>query len=284
MNEEKELELKRIWEKMARTLSPEEVVFGPPGKKWSRSQDFETFSDLRSFLGITETDIILDLGCGPLARSEVQFGLTGNAIVGADISGTTLRKANETIKKSGLKTTVEFVQADAEYLPFKEGTFDVALSIGVISHLPSMKSVKKTLMEMRRILRLGGKIYTTWLLNLYSLWCIQEAAKFALAGPDREQHLKFHGLPEISKVFIESRLRILRIRYGILVWKLVIFYPHLPAFIQRRIKTVVNAINKFHEKHPLFSFFSRSFEVTAQKTNRGYDLRAKADSFHEPPY
>jgi len=284
VNEEKELELKRIWERMARTLSPEEVVFGPPGKKWSRSKDFETFNDLRFFLGTTEKDVILDLGCGPLARCEVQFGLTGNSIVGVDISRTTLRKANAIIRKSGLKTTVEFVQADAEYLPFKDDTFDVALSIGVISHLPSMKSVKRALRQVRKTLKLGGKVYITWLLNLYSLWCIQEAIKFSLIGPDREQHLKFRGLPAINNVFIESKLRILRIRYGILFWKLVIFFPHLPAFVQRRIKTVVNAINRFHEKHTLLSFFSRSFEVTAQKTNVGFDLRAKINSFYEPPY
>ena len=108
MTEDKELELKRIWEKMARTLPPEEVVFGPPGKKWLRNEDFKTFSNLRPYLGINEKDVLLDLGCGPLARSEVQFGLSRNSIVGVDISGTTLMKANETIKKFGLKKKVEF--------------------------------------------------------------------------------------------------------------------------------------------------------------------------------
>jgi ubiquinone/menaquinone biosynthesis C-methylase UbiE len=283
LTEDKELELKRVWERMACTLPPEEVVFGPPGRKWSRRKDFETFNNLRSYLNITEREVLLDLGCGPLARSEVQFGLSGNPIVGVDVSRTALKKANETIKRFGLKKTVEFVLVDAEYLPFKDDTFDVAMCIGVISHLPSLKSVRRGLKEIRKTLRADGKIYVTWLLNVYSSWCFQEAIKFLIFGPDREQHLKFRGLPEINNVFSEARLQILKIRYGILFYKLTILFPHLPIFVQRRIKTFVKHINMFHQAHSLFSFFSRSFEVTAQKTNM-VNAFTKADSFFEPPF
>jgi SAM-dependent methyltransferase len=286
MSEQNELDLKRIWEKMAKTLPPEEVVFGPPGRRWSRMVDLETFDDLRKYLNITEKDVLLDVGCGPLARAEVQFGLRGNTIVGVDISASTLKKANETIKKLGLKDKVEFVLVDAESLPFRSDLFDIVLCIGVISHLPSMQSVERALQQIRRSLKMGGKLYTTWLLNLFSIWCVQEALKFSIMRrPDREQHLKFRGLPEINNVFKESKLEILKIRYGILLYKLTILYPHLPFFMQRKIDAISRVVNKFHREHSVFSFFSRSFEVSAQKTQMNPSkTHTKVDSFYELPF
>lgn len=285
MSEKKELELKRVWERMAKALSPEEVVFGPPGKAWSRIWDLRTFKNLKDHLGMTDKETLLDVGCGPLARAEISFGLNGNSIVGVDISNTTLSKANEVIRKCRLKDRVDFVQADAEYLPFRDNSFNVALCIGIISHLPSLQSVKRALKQIRRSLKMGGKFYTTWLLNLYSLWCIQEALKFSIMGPDREQHLKFRGLPQITNIFTESKLEILKIRYGILAYKLTILYPYLPMFIQRKIKPIVKSVNKFHKNHSLLSFFSRSFEITAQKSGNNISKTpVKAESFYEPPF
>lgn len=73
----------------------------------------------------------LDLGCG-FGRHIFHAARLGAEMVGVDLS-----EAIESTQKntSGLPN-VHLVQADVYRLPFREGTFDFAYSIGVLHHLP----------------------------------------------------------------------------------------------------------------------------------------------------
>jgi ubiquinone/menaquinone biosynthesis C-methylase UbiE len=52
-------------------------------------------------------------------------------------------------------TNVEFVESEAEHLPFADGTFDVVISNGVIDLIPDKDAV---FAELYRVLTPGGRL------------------------------------------------------------------------------------------------------------------------------
>ena len=78
MKNKKELEFKRRWDRQAKEVREEDIVFGKTlGAKWSRALDAHSFNQLTTFLGIKSGHLLLDIGCGPLARAEVNFSSRG---------------------------------------------------------------------------------------------------------------------------------------------------------------------------------------------------------------
>lgn len=92
---------------------------------------------------------LLDCGCGPGAMIP---GLLHQvkSVCAVDLNMTFLRQARQTTQ-----TSVPCIQADVESLPFASSSFDILLSIGVLSYL---KSDTVALTEMARITRPGGLI------------------------------------------------------------------------------------------------------------------------------
>ena len=62
--------------------------------------------------------------------------------------------------KANVAKNVHIVQADADHLPFQEGTFDVAFSFTVLQNMPKPA---KTLRAIKRVTTKGGKIAVTGL-------------------------------------------------------------------------------------------------------------------------
>ena len=282
MHCKKELLSKRIWENWAKQAKEEEVVFGKTlSAKWSRAKDIQTFVELEKFLGLRKDQCILDVGCGPLARAEVQFGLRDIMIVGLDISRTTLKKAKNNVRRFGKSQKTDFILGDSEFLPLRENKFDATICIGTISHLPTIKCAKKAIKEMKRVTVWHGVIFITWLLNLYSVNGIQEALKLKildLMNTDRVQFLKFRGLKGINNLFQSCGLKILKIRYSMLVYD---FVP-LPTFLEQMRNKIMSFLNTFHERNRVLSRFSSTFEVKAEKTKqRGKQGYVSADTYHQ---
>lgn len=118
-----ESKFKRVWNVLAHRKSAEEIVFGPfLAPKYSRKQDFACFGSLEELLNIGSGDVMLDVGCGPLARAENYFSLKGLEVVGLDVSSVILKRAMESVRKYGRRENVCFVQGDAEFR-LSEGRF-----------------------------------------------------------------------------------------------------------------------------------------------------------------
>jgi len=275
---------KHHWEKSASNVSEEEVVFGPVlSKEWSRDLDKRNFSDLETFIGMNkEKDILLDIGCGPLARAEVQYSLKGFNIVGLDIAGTTLKKAKINTRKYGKPENVEYLLGDAEFLPFRENIFKIALCIGTISHLPNKESVKKALKEMKKVIKPYGIIYIPFWLNLFSFFGIQQALTLKVLDIfhfGRAQYLMFRGLKEINDIFTSCRLKIKQIRYCKLVELPWILY-FSPNFVKKLVNKMIYIINEAHSRHSFLSTFSVSFEVTCENISPSHDQSITADVYY----
>lgn len=98
--------------------------------------------------------VILDVATGTGDLAIAALKLNPPKITGIDISKNMLEIGREKIRKKGLSSKIELIQADSENIPFDE-IFDVAMvAFGVRNFANPLKG----LTEMRRVLKTGGMI------------------------------------------------------------------------------------------------------------------------------
>ena len=91
---------------------------------------------------------LLDVGCGPGTIAS-RAAARGAVPVGLDIAGRMLALGRER------HPHVEFVEGDAEHLPFADGSFDAVVGGFVLNHLPAPE---RALSEAVRVLAPGGRL------------------------------------------------------------------------------------------------------------------------------
>lgn len=99
----------------------------------------------------------LDVCCGTgmLALEQAKtVGLQGQ-VVGLDFCENMLARAVENIKRTPYQGVIELVKGNAMDLPFPENSFDCA-TIGFA--LRNVPDIRKTIDEMRRVVKPGGKV------------------------------------------------------------------------------------------------------------------------------
>jgi ubiquinone/menaquinone biosynthesis C-methylase UbiE len=94
---------------------------------------------------------ILEVGCG-MGTDLRQFAAGGASVVGVDLTWTGIRMAKTSFDLFNLHGM--FVVADAEALPFREESFDLVYSNGVIHHTPDTPGAVR---EIHRVLRTEGQ-------------------------------------------------------------------------------------------------------------------------------
>lgn len=105
---------------------------------------------------------VLDVGCGSgLFFKEVaaQAGL----VIGVDVSRKLLLKAKE---RGSAFPNVAVLQADADFLPFRDGRFGAVFAFTVIQNVPKPT---ETLIELKRVAKKGDKVVVTGLKKAFPL-------------------------------------------------------------------------------------------------------------------
>ncbi len=147
---------------MTTTFSPDEVTRFER-EVWSRCarRYMETFArltgeavpDLLDAAGVADGSRVLDVGTGP-GNTAAQARQRGAAVIGIDFSAAMLAEARQR------HADIEFKEANAEDLPFKDSEFDAVVSNLAVHH---MGRPGQFLSEARRVLRDGGRIaFTVW--------------------------------------------------------------------------------------------------------------------------
>jgi SAM-dependent methyltransferase len=103
------------------------------------------------------TQRILDAGCGH-GRHIIFLAEQHFNVYGVEQSTHALRIAHSWLAKRGLKASLNV--GDVTQLPFRDGTFDVVISYGVMDHLRPCQA-SHAIEEIRRILADGGYLYVT---------------------------------------------------------------------------------------------------------------------------
>jgi len=165
--------LKREIKKTYASVStePEKDFIFPTGRAWAEDlgypEELATVpeSAVESFAGVanpwamgrlTPGERVLDLGSGAGTDSLIAAQMVGEQgrVTGIDMTQEMLAKARAAAAEMGA-TNVEFVEGEAERLPFPDASFDVVISNGVIDLVPDKDAV---FMELFRVLAPGGRI------------------------------------------------------------------------------------------------------------------------------
>lgn len=99
---------------------------------------------------------ILELGCGPghLWVENAEHVPPGWTVTLADLSAGMLREARDSLRAA--RRSFAYVQADAQALPFADGSVDGVVANYMIYHIPDKP---RAFSEIRRALRPGGRLY-----------------------------------------------------------------------------------------------------------------------------
>lgn len=106
--------------------------------------------------GVRRGDRVLDLagGTGDIAALlHARVGTSGSVVLG-DINGEMLRVGRDRLTDRGLVRGLDYVQLNAEALPFPDASFDlVTIAFG----LRNVTDKQAALSEMQRVLKVGGR-------------------------------------------------------------------------------------------------------------------------------
>jgi arsenite methyltransferase len=150
---------------------PEKDFIFPTGRAWAEDLDYPEElahvpeSAVESFAGVASPwalgrlapgERVLDLGCGAGTDSLIAAQMVSEQghVTGIDMTQEMLAKARAAAEEMGA-TNVEFVEGEAERLPFPDASFDVVISNGVIDLIPDKDAVFS---ELSRVLAPGGRM------------------------------------------------------------------------------------------------------------------------------
>lgn len=127
------------------SFTPVELMTTPPAAK------------LVKFAQVRPAQRVLDVGCGT-GVVAITAARAGAKVSGLDLTPALLERARENASMAGVD--VDFIEGDAEALPYPDASFDVVLSqFGHIFAPRPAIAVK----EMLRVLKSGGRIaFSTW--------------------------------------------------------------------------------------------------------------------------
>jgi ubiquinone/menaquinone biosynthesis C-methylase UbiE len=116
---------------------------------------------------------VLEIGCG-VGTDTLRFARAGARITAVDLSDTAVALTSARLADEGLDGRV--VQADAESLPFEDGSFDLVYSWGVLHHTPD---TGRAIHDVARVLRPNGEarvmLYNSRSLFALAVWLIRGA-------------------------------------------------------------------------------------------------------------
>ena len=162
-------EIKKTYSSVSQ--EPERDFIFPTGRAWAEDLGYPAElanvpeTAVESFAGVANPwtmgrlaagERVLDLGSGAGTDSLIAAQMVGEHghVIGIDMTVEMLAKARTAAAEAGMEN-VEFVEAEAEQLPFSDASFDVVVSNGVIDLIPDKDAV---FAELYRVLEPGGRI------------------------------------------------------------------------------------------------------------------------------
>ena len=162
-------EIKKTYARVSE--EPTEDFIFPTGRAWAEDLDYPLElanvpeSAVESFAGVANPfslgrlasgERVLDLGSGAGTDSLVAAQMVGESgrVTGIDMTPQMLAKARAAAAEMRIEH-VEFVEGEAEQLPFPDDSFDVVISNGVIDLIPDKEAV---FTQLFRVLTPGGRM------------------------------------------------------------------------------------------------------------------------------
>lgn len=197
----------------------------------SVAQQYDIMNDLMSFgihrlwkrftidaSGVRPGNKVLDLagGTGDLTAKFSQLVGKDGQVILADINSSMLNVGRDKLRDRGLVQNIEYVQANAEYLPFDDNTFDI---VTIAFGLRNVTNKDNALKSIFRVLKPGGRLLVLEfskpeheLLNkaydFYSFNILPKMGEFVAKDGDSYQYLaesiRMHPDQETLKSMMEN--------------------------------------------------------------------------------
>ena len=153
-----------------KTIDKADKVSMVAGVFHSVAKQYDVMNDLMSFgihrlwkrftidaSGVRPGNNVLDLagGTGDLTAKFSQLvGKSGNVVL-ADINSSMLNVGRDKLRDKGLVQNINYVQANAQYLPFEDNTFDI---VTIAFGLRNVTDKEMALRSIYRVLKPGGRL------------------------------------------------------------------------------------------------------------------------------
>jgi len=183
---------------------------------------------------------VLEVGCGA-GTDLLQFARGGALATGMDLSPRSAALALTRLQVYGCSGSI--LNADAENLPFKNDTFDLVYSWGVLHHTPD---TSKAISEIQRIVTPGGSIcimlyhrHSLVALQLYAMYGLLalkpfRSLEYIFANHHESPGTKAYTISEIKKMF--SAFRKLDIKVQVTPYDLRIAKEkYLPRWVNKLV-------------------------------------------------
>lgn len=103
--------------------------------------------------GRADGPLVLEVGCGRAENAPHVKACGARHYIGIDLDTSLVPDERR------LQEGIEIVEANAENLPFADGTLDLAISFNVMEHVPDPQTA---VLEIIRVLKPGGSFYTVF--------------------------------------------------------------------------------------------------------------------------
>jgi demethylmenaquinone methyltransferase/2-methoxy-6-polyprenyl-1,4-benzoquinol methylase len=153
-----------------KTIAKDEKVSMVAGVFHSVAAQYDVMNDLMSFgvhrlwkrftidaSGVRPGNKVLDLagGTGDLTAKFSQLVGKDGQVILADINSSMLNVGRDKLRDKGLVQNIEYVQANAQYLPFEDNTFDI---VTIAFGLRNVTDKDMALRSIYRVLKPGGRL------------------------------------------------------------------------------------------------------------------------------
>lgn len=146
---------------------------------------------------------VLEVGCGMGADSRY-ISRRGSDVVSLDLSFENVHFSLKGMQVLSLKG--KGVNADAENLPFKDNTFDVVYSFGVLHHTPD---TQKAIDEVRRVLKPNGKCVIMLYHKGYAYYALllMHGYKRLFGIYNNDKLMSRYDLTPLSRLYSKNEIR-----------------------------------------------------------------------------
>ena len=102
--------------------------------------------------GVTGDDVVLDVACGN-GNATIPAAKTGAKVTGIDITPSLIEAGKAAASEAGVD--IEWIEGDAQKLPFDDESFDVVTSVFGCMFVPDQRAEAQ---EIARVLKPGGRL------------------------------------------------------------------------------------------------------------------------------
>lgn len=102
--------------------------------------------------GVSGDDVVLDVACGN-GNATIPAAKTGAKVTGIDLTPSLLEAGKTAAKEAGVE--IEWIEGDAQKLPFDDDSFDVVTSVFGCMFVPDQRTEAQ---ELARVLKPGGRM------------------------------------------------------------------------------------------------------------------------------